>query len=98
LPFGWGYILAMYLLAFIVGFIYRAALRKTAKKSIRKKHKNIGKGDRAIRLFISFALLFWAITTTWNPILFFLQGSHYLRRYLVVWFLCPIGKNTCLLE
>src|SRR3989338_10219369 len=65
-PFGWGYILIMYVLAFVTGLIYRAILKKFTK--------NIDKKDRLFRLALGIGLLIWAITTTWNPILLFLSG------------------------
>ena len=73
-PFGWGLIVIMYILAFIVGFIYRAILKKFAKSSPRGVAKNIGKPDRLLRLAIGVGLLVWAITTTWSPILIFFSG------------------------
>ena len=40
-PFGWGMIVMMYLLAAIVGLIYRALLKHFAKGSVRGLNKNI---------------------------------------------------------
>ena len=62
-PMGWGLIVILYLLAFIVGFIYRAILKKFAKSSPRGVAKNIGTLDRLVRLAIGAILLLWAITT-----------------------------------
>lgn len=95
-PFGWGLILIMYVLAFIVGFLYRAVLKKFAKGSVRGVHKNIGKNDRIVRLVIWLGLLVWAITTSWNPILLFFSGFT-LFEALFSWcgFYAAIGKNSC---
>lgn len=95
-PFGWGLILVMYLLAFIFGFIYRAMLKKFAKTSNRKVHKNIGRPDRLIRFAIAAALLVLAITTTWNPLLIFFSGFA-LFEAIFSWcgFYAALGKNTC---
>ncbi len=95
-PFGWGYILIMYILAFIVGFLYRFLLKKFAKGSVRGAHKNIGKYDRLIRLAIWIGLLIWAITTSWNPILLFFSGFA-LFEALFSWcgIYAAIGKNSC---
>ncbi len=75
---GWGLVVAMYLLAGIFGLLYRAILKKLAKNAIVGKEgrgsKNIGKGDRLLRLLIGVGLLVWAITTTWSPILLFFSG------------------------
>jgi hypothetical protein len=95
-PFGWGYIILMYIFAFAFGFLYRFALKKFAKGSVRGVHKNIGKYDRAIRLAIWLVLLLWAITTSWNPILLFFSGFA-LFEAIFGWcgLYAAIGKNTC---
>lgn len=98
-PFGWGLIVIMYLLAGIVGLIYRAILKRVAKNSPRGVAKNIGKKDRLIRIAIGVALLLWAITTTWSPILIFFSGFA-LFEAIFSWcgFYAAMGKNTCPVE
>lgn len=98
-PFGWGLIVAMYLLAGIVGLIYRTILRRLVKSSPRSAHKNIGKGDRLLRLAIGVGLLFWAMLTTWSPIIIFFSGFA-LFEAIFSWcgFYAAIGKNTCLIK
>ncbi len=95
-PFGWGLIVIMYILAFIVGFIYRAILKKFARRSAHGAPKNIGKPDRLLRVVIGIALLLWAITTTWNPILIFFSGFAFFEA-IFSWcgFYAALGKNTC---
>ena len=95
-PFGWGLIVIIYILAFIVGFVYRAILKKVAKNSVRGVAKNIGKSDRLVRLAIGIALLLWAITTTWSPILIFFSGFAFFEA-IFSWcgFYATFGKNTC---
>lgn len=95
-PFGWGLIVVMYLLAFLVGFIYRIILKKFAKGSVRGVAQNIGKPDRLLRLAIGVGLLLWAITTTWSPILIFFSGFAFFES-IFSWcaFYQAIGKNTC---
>ncbi len=95
-PFGWGLIVAMYLLAAIVGFIYRYILRRFSQNSVRKLNNNINKKDRIIRLIIGIGLLFWAMLTTWNPIVIFFSGFA-LFEAIFSWcgFYAAIGKNTC---
>ena len=73
-PFGWGYILAIYLLAFIVGLIDRLIFKMINRNKINKIGKNINKKGRLIRAVLGIALLLIAITTTWNPIVLFLSG------------------------
>jgi len=95
-PFGWGYILFMYIVAFIFGFLYRAILKRFAKGSARGVSKNIGKYDRAIRLAFALGLLLLAITTSWSPWLLFFSGFT-LFEAIFSWcgFYAAIGKNTC---
>lgn len=95
-PFGWGLIVIMYFLAGIVGFIYRAILKKFAKNSPRGATRNIGKSDRLLRLAIGVGLLLWAILSTWSPILIFFSGFA-LFEAVFSWcgFYAALGKNTC---
>lgn len=95
-PFGWGLIVIMYFLAGIVGLIYRSILKKFAKNSPRGATRNIGKGDRLLRLAIGVGLLLWAILTTWSPILIFFSGFA-LFEAVFSWcgFYAALGKNTC---
>jgi hypothetical protein len=86
----------MYLIAGIFGFIYRAILSKFLKNSAHGLAKNIGKKDGAFRLFISAGLLFWAITTSWSPVILFFSGFVFFEA-IFSWcaFYSLIGKNTC---
>ena len=98
-PFGWGLIVIMYILAFIVGFIYRTILKKFATNSPRGVAKNIGKPDRLLRAVIGVVLLLWAITTSWSPILIFFSGFAIFEA-IFSWcgFYAALGKNTCPVE
>jgi hypothetical protein len=95
-PFGWGYILTMYILAFVFGLLYRYILKTFAKGTARGVNNNIGNYDRIIRLTIWVGLLIWAITTSWSPWLLFFSGFA-LFEALFNWcgFYAAIGKNTC---
>lgn len=95
-PFGWGLVVAMYLLATIVGFVYRFILKRVAKGTVRGVQKNIGTSDRLLRLTIGVGLLLWAITTTWSPLLIFFSGFA-LFEAVFSWcgFYAALGKNTC---
>jgi len=95
-PFGWGLIVSMFALAFIVGFIYRATLRIFAGNKTHGVRKNIGKNDRIIRIGIGAALLLIAITTTWSPWLIFFSGFAFFEA-IFGWcgLYAALGKNTC---
>jgi hypothetical protein len=94
-PYVWGYLLAIYALAFIAGFIYRFIVKKFARTSARKVHKNIGKPDRLLRVTIGLGLFLWAVTTSWSPILFFFSGFAFFEA-IFSWcgFYAALGKNT----
>lgn len=95
-PFGWGYILIMYIVAFIFGFLYRLAMKKFSRNNVRKKHHNIGSMDRLIRFTIGLGLLILAITTSWSPWLLFFSGFAVFEA-VFSWcgFYAAIGKDTC---
>ena len=95
-PFGWGYVLILYFFAFIIGFIYRALLRNLAKTGPHTRPRNIGGTDRLIRTGLGLALLIWAITTSWNPLLLFLSGFCFFEA-VFSWcgFYAAIGKSSC---
>jgi len=100
-PFGYGYVLAMYSLAFVVGFLVRMVYRNMVCRKLtgagtHTKTRNISGRDRAVRLAVAAALLVWAITTTWNPILLVLSG---LALFSAAFGWCGIfaalGRTTC---
>jgi hypothetical protein len=95
-PFGYGLIILMYVLALIVLVIYRAIMKRVAKNTPRGSAKNIGKSDRLLRVAIGIALLLWAITTSWNPLIIFFSGFA-LFEALFSWcgLYAALGKNTC---
>lgn len=95
-PFGWGYVLVLYVFAFVFGFIYRTLLRKLAKTGPHARPRNIGVTDRLIRAGLGLALLIWAITTSWNPLLLFLSGFCFFEA-IFSWcgFYAAIGKSSC---
>ncbi|MFZ2072748.1 MAG: DUF2892 domain-containing protein, partial [Minisyncoccia bacterium] len=98
-PIGFGYILFVYLLAFIFGFIYKLAMKFFAKKSIQRVSKNINKRDRIIRAVLGVLLLILAITTAWSSILIFLSGFCIFEA-IFSWcgLYAAMGKNTCPVE
>lgn len=95
-PFGFGFIIIMYILGAAAGFTYRALMKKFSKNTQRRSTKNIGTPDRLVRIAIGIALLLWAITTTWSPLLLFFSGFT-LFEGIFSWcgFYAAIGKNSC---
>ena len=98
-PFGWGLILTLYVVAGIVGLVYRLILRKFTKSKVRELGKNIGVKDRLMRLVIGIALLLFAIATSWNILLIFLSGFAVFEA-LFSWcgLYAVLGRNTCPVE
>lgn len=95
-PLALALIVAMYLLAAIFGFTYRAVLKRLAKGTVRGVNKNIGKVGRLVRFAIGALLLTLAITTTWSPLTLFFSGFAIFEA-LFSWcgFYAAIGKNSC---
>lgn len=95
-PFGIGYIVSVFVLAFMVGFIYRALIRKFAPKNKPRPGKNIDLSGRLLRTAIGGILLLIAITTSWSPALLFFAGFCFFEA-LFSWcgFYAALGKNTC---
>ena len=95
-PLGWGLIIVSFFLSFVFGFIYRIIIKKFAKNSIRKRHKNIGTMDRLVRFGLAIGLFILAITTTRSPILLFLSGFT-LFEAIFSWcgLYAALGKNSC---
>lgn len=95
-PFGWGLIVVMYVLAGIFGFMYRAFMKRFAGSSRRGATRNIGTGDRLLRLALGVGLLLWAITTSWSPILIFFSG---FMMFEAVFGWCGlyamVGRDSC---
>ena len=98
-PFGWGYVLIVYLMAFVLGFLYRFIMKKLAKNSVRGVAKNINKKDRWFRALVGLGLFFLVITTTWNPIILFFSGFCFFEA-IFSWcgLYAALGKNTCPIE
>jgi len=95
-PFGWGFIVIMFVLAFVFGFIYRTVLKKFARNTTHGASKNIGTNDRVIRIGIGVTFLLIAIATTWSPWLLFFSGFAFFEA-IFSWcgLYAALGKNTC---
>ncbi len=94
-PIGISYLVFMYALAFLVTYIARVLVVRFSKSAPGTRH-NLGSTDRFVRFGIALVLFGVAITTSWNPILFFFSGValyEALARWCVLY--AFIGKNTC---
>lgn len=95
-PFGWGYILFLFLLAFIFGFIYRSLLKFFAKGRPFGRTRNIGLPDRLVRAGLGSFLLVFALATSWNPVLIFVSGFCFFEA-VFSWcgVYAALGRNSC---
>lgn len=96
-PFGWGFILVMFALAFVFGFIFQYLIKRfhlRIKK--RGRPKNLHTKDRIVRVLLGVFFLLLAITTSWNPALLFFAGFCFFEA-IFSWciFYATIGKTTC---
>lgn len=107
-PFGISYVVVLFILAFIAGFLFRFIMRKFKNTKILstpldsskiQKNKNIGKMDRWLRVLIGVGLFVFAIMTTWSPVLIFFAGFCIFEG-LFSWcaFYQMIGRNSCPIE
>lgn len=95
-PIGIGYLFITLLFGAVVGFIYRALLRRFAKTPARRRVKNIGTMDRVLRFGIGIALLAAALFGSWNPLLLIFAGfSFFEAAFSWCAYYAAIGKNTC---
>lgn len=98
-PFGAGLLVAMYVLAVLFGFSYRALLRRFATGTVRGVAENIGSPDRWLRFALGIGLLVWAITTTWSPLLLFFSGFCFFEAaFSWCGFYAALGRTTCPVE
>ncbi|MBU0981530.1 DUF2892 domain-containing protein [Patescibacteria group bacterium] len=95
-PFGAGYVIFTFVLAWIFGFLYRVILRRMAKSKVRRAHKNIGTMDRLFRFVLAVLFFVVAVLTSWNPVLLFISG---FCLFEAVFSWCglnaALGKSTC---
>lgn len=92
----WGYVLLMFVIAFLFGFVYRSILLRVAQSKPRKASKNIDTSGRVIRFIIGVGLLLFAISTDWSPWVLFFSGFCFFES-IFSWcgFNAAIGRNTC---
>ena len=98
-PFGWGYVLILYFLAFGIGLLLRMLMRRFVKLRLANRPRNITGPGRLIRASLGLALLLWAITTSWHPLLILLSGFCFFEA-MFSWcgLYAAIGKSSCPLK
>jgi len=78
-PFGYGYIIIIYLIALALILFARAIIKRNKPDFLKDPNdpnrlKSLKKSTRLILALLGLALLFYAISTTWNPFLLLLSG------------------------
>ena len=73
-PLGWGYILLLQVLVILVGFLISKILNISRIKFQRKYFQRFGKSIMVYSVFFWVALLFFAIQTSWHPLLIMMSG------------------------
>ncbi len=106
-PIGYGYVIFVFILSGIFGFLYKYLLKVFMLKVYKDlpksdptiARKNIGLIDRIIRAVLGLGLLYLAISTTWGFIIIFVSGL-LIFEALFSWcaFYALIERNTCPIE
>lgn len=95
-PFGYGFVIFMFLLAGLFGLVYRWLLKKFASGTPYGAARNIGRADKIFRVVLGVALFLLAIYTSWSPWLLFFSGFLFFEA-IFSWcgFYAALGRNTC---
>ena len=73
-PLGWGYILFLQLLVLLVGWLISRILKISGIKIQREYFQNFSRNTVIWGIVFWVALLFWAVRTSWHPILILTSG------------------------
>lgn len=73
-PFGYGLIIAMFVLSFLFGFVLRLILSQMGSNITSRRGINIANQGRLLRFALGLIFFVWAITTSWSPLLLFVAG------------------------
>lgn len=78
------------------GFLYRAILKRFAKKTPFGRAKNIGLSDRWLRAGLGIAFFVWAYMTDWGFFALVASGFCFFEA-IFSWcgLYAAMGKNTC---
>ena len=73
-PLGYGYILLLQLLALMVGWVILRILKISGIQTQNNYIQKFAKTNIFLGVVFWGSLLFWAVTTTWNPLLILMSG------------------------
>ena len=80
-PLGWGYILILQLLALLVGWVVSTLLKISGIKIQKEYFQKFDRSTMTGGLIFWMGLLFWAVKTSWHPILILMSG---LALFMVI--------------
>jgi len=80
-PLGWGYILILQLLALLVGWVVSTLLKISGIKIQKEYFQKFARSTMTGGLIFWMGLLFWAVKTSWHPILILMSG---LALFMVI--------------
>ena len=73
-PLGWGYVLILQLLALLIGWVISKILNNIGIKIPKHDFHEFAKHTMISGLIIWLSFLFWAVKTSWHPLLILISG------------------------
>ena len=73
-PLGWGYILFLQLLALLVGWVISRVLKISGIKNHKEYFQKFARSIMILGMVFWVGFLFWAVKTSWHPILILISG------------------------
>jgi hypothetical protein len=92
-PLGWGYILLLKILALLLGWVILKVLKISEIKIQKEYFKQFAKHIMVWGMIFWMGLLFWAVITSWHPILILMSGLA-LFITLVSWCELKMSKQN----
>ena len=94
-PLGWGYILLLQLLALLVGLVISRVFKVSGIKNQKEYFQKFARSIMILGIIFWVSLLFWAVKTTWHPILILISG---LALFLAIISWCKLKALKSLRE
>jgi hypothetical protein len=92
-PLGWGYILLLKILALLLGWVISKVLKVRGIKIQKKYFKRFARHIMVWSLIFWVGLLYWAVITSWHPIIILMSGLA-LFMALVSWRKLKVSKQN----
>ncbi len=92
-PLGWGYILFLQLLSLFAGWLLSRVLKVNGIKIQKEYFQKFAKNTLMWSLVCWVGLLFWAVKTSWNPILILMSGLA-LFMAIISWYELKVSEQN----